>query len=203
MNRLKKVLKRWYLPLFAGMLYILCGVWAIAVPAGSFISLILFISVGILISGTLELFHSLINQKNTKNWGWEFSGGILSILIGFLLLTNIQLTLSLFSVFIGIWILLRSFFILAHALNIKRKGEKRWAWLLIAAGIGIAFSAILLSNPVFLGTLVGVWIGISLLLIGFVHILISLFLHKINKIHKPSVDKTGDYIVISSRLNSP
>lgn len=203
MNRLKKVLKRWYLPLFAGILYILCGVWAIAVPTGSFITLILFISAGILISGTLELFHSLINQKNLENWGWQFAGGILSILIGFLLLTNIQLTLSLFSVFIGTWILLRSLFILAHALDIKRKGEKRWTWVVVAAGIGIIFSVILLFNPVFLGTLVGVWIGISLLLIGFVHILISLFLHKINKIHKPSADKIEGYIEISSRINRP
>lgn len=202
MKQLKKILKRWYLPLIAGVLYILCGIWAIAVPVGSFIALSLFISIGILTSGIIEFFYTLTNSKNTQNWGWHLAGGLLSILIGFALLTNIQLTLTLFSTLIGFWILFRAFSIFLYAFDRKKRGEKRWSWFLVVGLFAALLSSVLLFNPLFLGTMVGIWIGICLLIIGIVHILISVLLNRLNRLRTSFSEKLDDYVEIKSQINS-
>lgn len=201
MKKASKILKRWYLLFIAGVFYILSGISAFVIPVGSFITFALFISVGIFLSGVIEFFYSLLNKQHIQNWGWQFAGSIFSILLGFFLLMDLQLTLSLFVVLIGFWILFRSFSIFPYAFDMKRRGEKRWGWILSIGVLALLISTFLLFNPLFLGTMVGIWVGICLVIIGAVHILISLFLNKINKLRKSVVGQTEEYVEISSKIN--
>lgn len=201
MEKIKKILKRWYLPFIAGILYILSGISAIIIPVGSLITFSLFISMGIFMSGIIEFLYSFTNKKNTQNWAWQFAGSIISILLGFIFLLNLKFTLSLFVTVIGFWILFRSFFIFPFAFDMKRRGEKRWVGILIIGVLAVFIATFLLFNPLFLGTMVGLWLGVCLVIIGVIHILISVFLNKINKLRKSFFEKTVDYIEISSQTN--
>jgi len=188
----QKVLKFWYLPLIAGILYIIVGVYAAAAPFSSFLALSIFLSVGILISGVFELFYALSNRKNSDNWGWHLVGGMLNLFIGVLLIANTGLTALMLSVFIGAWLLFRSITTIANAFEIKRVGIGNWGWILFTGILGLLFSFLLLWNPLIAGITIGIWMGIGLITVGVMHVVLSLIGRRLKMINE-DLDNRGDH----------
>ncbi|MCS3554907.1 MULTISPECIES: HdeD family acid-resistance protein [Sphingobacterium] len=193
----QKVLKFWYLPLIAGILYIIVGVYAAAAPFSSFLALSIFLSVGILISGVFELFYALSNRKNSDNWGWHLVGGMLNLFIGVLLIANTGLTALMLSVFIGVWLLFRSIATIANAFEIKRAGIGNWGWILFTGILGVLFSFLLLWNPLIAGITIGIWMGIGLITVGVMHVVLSLIGRRLKKINENLDNRDNRYSEIN------
>lgn len=193
---IKKVLKFWYLPLIAGILYIILGIWVFATPVSSFLGLTVFLSIGIIISGIFELIYAISNRKQLDNWGWQLVGGALNLFVGMLIIANTGLTALMLAIFIGIWLLFRSVMVIINAFEIKRSGTRKWGWVLFAGIVGVLFSILLLGNPIIAGITVAFWMGTGLIIVGVLHILLSVIVHKMKKFRDDIEDKLDDYFEI-------
>lgn len=71
---------------FLGLLYIVAGIFCIAKPLQSAISISLLIALMLLIGGVYRIITSLKLRFN--NWGLVFFNGLMSILLGFLILAE-------------------------------------------------------------------------------------------------------------------
>lgn len=178
---IKKSIKYWWIPLLIGILFIASGLFAFFTPEAAYVSLAMIFSLTFLLSGLFEIFFSLSNKDELDNWGWTLAFGILTTLVGLLLVTNIALSLEIFAYYVGFMILFRSISGISMSLDLKSYGVGSWGISLFTSIIGVILGFILLWNPILAGMTAVFWAGLAFISAGFYAIFFSLNLRKIKK----------------------
>jgi uncharacterized membrane protein HdeD (DUF308 family) len=186
---IKDTIKHWYLPLILGILFIIVGVWAIITPVSTYLSLAILFSVTFFAAGFLEIIYSISYRKQLDGWGWSLASGILSFIIGVLLIIYPQVSIITLPLFVGFVVLFHSSMAIAWSIELKKYKVSNWGWLLFAGILGVIFSFILLMNPLIAGLTVAVFTGISFITIGIFHIHFSIELKKLKKTFKNLKDQ--------------
>lgn len=178
----KDTIKHWYLPLILGILFIAVGIWAIATPVSTYHSLAALFSVTFFVAGLLEIIFSIKYKKVLDGWGWSLTSGILSLIVGVILILNPQISIITLPLFVGFVVLYHSVMAMAWSFELKEYRVKNWGWLLFSGIVGVIISFILMWNPYFAGLTVAVFTGFALITIGIFHIHFSIELKKLKNI---------------------
>lgn len=134
LKSLKKTIKHWYIPLLVGIFFIIVSVVSFAWPESSLLALSLLFALSFLFGGLSEIVFSLANREQLDNWGWSLAFGIVTLIVGILLLLNPALSITTLAFYIGFVVLFRSISTIGFAMDIKKYGSKNWGALL---GLGI------------------------------------------------------------------
>lgn len=185
----KDTIKHWYLPLILGIIFIAVGIWSIMTPASTYLSLALLFSVTFFVAGLFEIIYSISYRKQLDGWGWSLASGILSFIIGVLLLIYPQVSILTLPLFVGFVVLFHSSMAIAWSIEFKKYKVSNWGWLLFAGILGVIFSFLLLMNPLIAGLTVAVFTGVALISIGIFHIHFSIELKKLKKTFKNLKDQ--------------
>ncbi|HET7115405.1 MAG TPA: DUF308 domain-containing protein [Hanamia sp.] len=177
-------IKYWYMPLLAGLFFVIVSVIVFASPLSSFGALAILFSLSFLFGGVAEIIFSVTNRGQMVNWGWSLAFGIITLLMGILLLTNTALSMAILAYYVGFTILFRSIAAASFAIDIKKYGSKNWGGLLALGILGAITSFILLWNPVFAGLSAVFFVALSFLFAGLFSIYFSLQLRKLHKFSK-------------------
>lgn len=188
-DSIKDTIKHWYLPLILGIIFIAVGIWSIMTPASTYLSLALLFSVTFFVAGLFEIIFSISHRKQLDGWGWSLASGILSSIIGVLLIVYPQISIITLPLFVGFVVLFQSSMAIAWSIELKKYKVSNWGWLLFAGILGVIFSFILLMNPLFAGLTVAAFTGIALITIGIFHIHFSIELKKLKKSFKNLKDQ--------------
>ncbi len=181
---LKKTIKHWYIPLLVGIFFIIVSVVSFAWPESSLLVLSLLFAFSFLFGGLSEIVFSLANREQLDNWGWSLAFGIVTLIVGILLLLNPALSITTLAFYIGFVVLFRSISTIGFAMDIKKYGSKNWGALLVLGIIGTIVAFILIWNPIFAGLSVVILIALSFLFAGLFNIFLSLQLRKLHKSSK-------------------
>lgn len=111
--------KHWYLPFILGILFIVLGIYMFTVPTESYVALSAVFAISFLVSGILEIYFSIANNKELEGWGWYLAGGILDFIAGIILWTNPGISMVTLPFFVGFLILFKSIQGLGFAYDIK------------------------------------------------------------------------------------
>lgn len=192
LSSLKNAVKHWYIPLIVGVLFILTSIIVFSTPLSSLLTLAVLMSIAFLVSGIFEVIFSISNRRSLENWGWSLAFGLLTLIVGFMLLTHPNLSVLTLSLYVGFVLLSRSIGSISFALDIKRHGIGSWGGLMFLGVIGTILSIILLLRPVYAGISVVYFIAFNFLLTG----VFSIFwafqlrrLHRRAKKIKPEIRK--------------
>ena len=188
-DSIKDTIKHWYLPLILGILFIAVGIWALITPAATYLSLAFLFSVTFFVAGILEIIFSISHRKQLDGWGWSLTSGILSFIIGVLLIIYPQVSILTLPLFVGFVVLFHSTMAIAWSIELKKYKVSNWGWLIFTGIVGVIFSFILLWNPLFAGLTVAIFTGIALITIGIFHIHLSIELKKLKKTFKNLKDQ--------------
>lgn len=178
-SKVSGTVKNWWVLLIIGILLIIGAVWMFKAPAESFLSLVGFLSTLILISGILTVFFAFANKDKIDNWGVFLAGGILDILIGFIFLKFPGVTIVLFAMFVGFWLLFRGANIISSSFDLKREGESNWWWVLIMGILTVVFAVMAIANPILGVGYVVYTLAFAFLLLGIANIFLSFQLKKV------------------------
>ena len=181
LKSIKDAIKHWYIPLLVGLFFVIVAIVAFTSPASSLLTLSILFSLSFLFGGLSEIIFSAANRHHMENWGWSLAFGIITFIVGILLLINPALSISVLAFYIGFVVLFRSVASISFALDIKKYGSKNWGGLLAFGILGAIFSFILIWNPVFAGMSVVILIALSFLSAGLFSIYLSLQLRKLHK----------------------
>ncbi|MDD3722917.1 MAG: DUF308 domain-containing protein [Lutibacter sp.] len=184
LKTLKHTIKHWYIPLLVGVFFVIVSIVVFTSTAGSLLTLSLLFSLSFLFGGLSEIVFSIASKDQLDNWGWSLAFGIITLIVGFLLLLNPALSITVLAFYIGFAILFRSISTIGFAIDIKKYGSKNWGGLLILGIIGTVVSFILIWNPLFAGMSVVVLVALNFLFAGLFSILLSLQLRKLHKSSK-------------------
>ncbi len=184
LKTIKNTIKHWYIPLLVGIFFVIVSIVAFTSPAGSLLALSLLFALSFLFSGLSEVIFSVANKDQLDNWGWSLAFGIITLVVGILLLINPALSLTALAFYIGFVVLFRSISTIGFAMDIKKYGNKNWGGLLVLGIIGTIVSFILIWNPLFAGMSVIVLVALNFLFAGLFSIFLSFQLRKLHKSSK-------------------
>lgn len=188
LKTVKDTIKHWYIPLLVGVFFVIVSIVAFTSPQSSLLTLSILFALSFLFGGLSEIVFSVFNRHQMENWGWSLAFGIITFIVGFLLVVRPALSLSVLAFYIGFIILFRSIAAVSFALDIKKLGSKNWGALLALGILGAIFSFILIWNPVFAGLSIVMLIAISFLFAGLFSITLAFQLRKLHKSFKPISD---------------
>ncbi|MDR0954972.1 MAG: DUF308 domain-containing protein [Rikenellaceae bacterium] len=176
----RRAVKNWWVSVLIGVLAIALGIWCTATPDSTLVALSLAFIVVFLMSGILEIAFAATNS-GTQGWGWNLAGGILDLLLGFLLMTFPLAEISLVLVyFVGFWLLIRSIWGIGAATDLSRLKTKGWGWLLTLAILGVIFSFLFFVSPMLGGAMV-VWLaGCAFIFYGLFRIYLGVWLQSLH-----------------------
>lgn len=169
----KKNTISWWMYLIKGALIIVLGIWMLKMPRESFNAMLLVIGLIIAIGGVLESFLALYYRKALKEWGWNFSAGILDILVGILLIANPDAILMLITLFISFWLVLRGVLTIWEAMELRKESQKKWKWILLLGILLMLLAIILIWHPQVIGLTIIFWISISFISLGIFRIVLA------------------------------
>ena len=183
MNTLKSVrnsVKNWYILLIVGLIFLGAGIYCFVSPEGGFLALALFFGWSFLISGAIEVIFSISNRDELENWGWTLIFGVITFLVGMLLIARPGITEIILAFSLGFLVMFRSIGAISFALDLKNyEDNSGWGTLLLFGILGVIFSFLLLWNPGFAGMTIVIWIGLALITAGIFSIYLSLKLRKL------------------------
>jgi len=180
-SKAKQSVKNWWIFLIIGILLIGGAIYMFSKPLESLIGLSGFFSFLILASGILAIVFAIANRDDIDNWGLHLAGGILDILIGFILLKYPQITVVLISLFVGFWLMFRGVNTVSTAIKLKKEGADNWIWILVMGIIISLFAFLSIINPLVGASYLVYTLALSILFLGIANIFIALKLKNVKE----------------------
>lgn len=178
-SKVSGTIKNWWVFLILGVMLLISAYWMFATPIESFVGLASLFSALIFVSGLFSVFFAISNKEDIDNFGLYLAGGILDVLIGFILLKYPGLTLVLFSMFIGFWLLFRGFNLISVSFKIKKIGDANWGWILFFGIMVVVFAMMSIVNPLIGAGYLVYTLAFTLVLFGVANIALALKLRKL------------------------
>jgi len=183
-KNIKNAVKHWYLSLIVGILFLLFGFWILKTPLESYLTLALLFGVVFLVNGVFEIIFSISNRKEIDNWGWILAGGIIDLLFGIVLASNVGLSMAVLPFYVGFILLFRSVAAMGYAFDLKGFGVRDWYWLLLLGILGLIFSFIMIWNPIFGGMTIIIWTALAFITYGLFRIILAFKLRRLHTLGK-------------------
>lgn len=179
LHQFSNSVKHWYLPLIIGVLFILFGIYIFTVPLETYLTLSILFSVSYIVSGLMDIFFSIGNNKTLKGWGWYLVGGIFTFAIGIYLAIYPSISIAVLPFFVGFTMLFRSFQLLGFSFDMKDLKILNWGNAAITSVLGIILSLLLLANPIFTGISLVTITALSFIFVGIASLVLAFNLKKL------------------------
>ncbi len=153
---LNLLVRKWWVVLIQGILLLLLSFYIFRNPATVLTTVTIWTGLLIFLSGVVALFSAFANDKSEHRLLLLLWAG-LTIVFGFLLLTNILVTMKAITLLFGLWMLAGGFRFLAAGWAIRSVNSL--GWVVIIAGLLSVIAAFMVITD--LGTAA---LGISVLL---------------------------------------
>ena len=171
--------KNWWVFLIIGILLLIGSYYMFTTPVESFIGLAGLFSALILVSGLFSVFFALTNKDDIENFGLYLAGGVLDVIVGFLLLKYPGMTLVLFSLFIGFWLLFRGFNMISISFQVKKVEDSNWFLILLFGILVVIFSFMAIMNPLIGASYLVITLALAIMFAGIANIVLALRLRKV------------------------
>lgn len=171
----KQAVRHWWLLLVVGIALLAVGILVFIYPARSYLDLSVLFGWLILFSGVMEVVLAARSRHFVTGRGWMLAGGIIEIILGAILVFNVALSAVTLPIFLGFWLLMRSFSTIGLASDMHVLGIRGSGWTVLTGVLLLICSLWMLLQPLAFGTTaVVVWVGLSLLFAGISTVSLSL-----------------------------
>ncbi len=167
--------EHWILFLIEGVVLIVLGATAIALPPLATIAATIIIGWLFLVSGVMGLLTTFWMRQAPGFW-WSLISGVLGIVVGLLLLASpLRGALSLTIVLVAFFII-EGVASIMFALDHKRELSGRWGWMLASGIVDLILGALIFAGlPSTAAWAIGLLVGINLVFGG--SALVAMALH--------------------------
>jgi uncharacterized membrane protein HdeD (DUF308 family) len=156
----------WRAFLFEGIVLILLGLAAIAMPLVAGLAVAFLVGWLILIGGIVGLVTTFMARGAPGFW-WSLLSAVLWIIAGVALLVAPAAGLLYFTILLVIWFAMEGVSMIMYAMSHRRSATGRWGWILASGVVDLLLALILAVNlPGTAAWAVGVLVGINLLFEG-------------------------------------
>ena len=167
--------EHWVLFVVEGVILVILGLAAVAVPAFATLAIEILVGWVFLISGIVGLFTTLWMRQAPGFW-WSLISAILAIAAGSLLLLRPLSGVFSLTLILIVFFVVEGIASIMFALEHKRELSGRWGWMLTSGVIDLILASIILSGlPGIAAWAIGMLVGINMVFGGVA--LIAMALH--------------------------
>ena len=181
LKEIRSEIKYWWVLLLLGIVFIGMGVVVFANPLASYVTLAVFFAVGMIFSGVFQFWFAIANSEEIDGWGWQIALSIMELILGIVLIFNLDLTIAILPFYVGFWLLFRSVALIGFSFDLKSDGILDWGYYLVFGLSLVLLSWFIILNPLFGGLTIVTWTGIALVVAGVAHIILSFKFKKLRK----------------------
>ena len=150
-----------------GILLVILGTLAIALPQLTTLSVTLIVGTILLIGGIYRFFRTLMHKKEVKYFWLSLASGIIAALSGIYLLINPLAGILVMTILIGLFFLVDGISSVTLSL-MSRSTNKYWSVILLSGIISFILAALILSGlPYTAIWTIGLLVGINMITYGF------------------------------------
>jgi uncharacterized membrane protein HdeD (DUF308 family) len=154
----------WWLVAIRGVLAILFGIIAFAMPGVTMLSLVLVFAAYSLVDGIFGIVMAIRGATRGERWVWLLINGVLGIAAGAIAILWPGITILAYVFLVAAWALVGGILMLISAARLKIDHGRVW---LVLAGIASLIFGILLGISPLIGALVlTLWAGAHALVLG-------------------------------------
>lgn len=124
------------------------------------------VGAAVIILGIVFVIQYIRKDIHNAFYQRELVIGIMAIVIGILIIANVEIIQSIIPVILGFFVLFSGIGKLQNSFDLMRIGQKNWWVLLIFAGLNLVLALILLLKPTWVNDLLFVLIGVGLVYSG-------------------------------------
>lgn len=183
-NAFDELRKKWGWFLGLGVLLVILGLFAISGAVFVTWLSVIFLGVLLLVGGLVQLIYSFYTRK----WSGFFMSllaGILYTVTGFLMIKNPALSALTLTLLLASFYTVSGLFRIIGALTTK---FEHWEWVLASGIISLILGVLIFAEWPLSGLwIIGLFIGIDLIFIGWVWIVIALAAHRTEKDNLPKI----------------
>ena len=162
----------WWLLLATGIIFFGVGVFAFTDPLNSYLKLVKFTGIALLLNGGILLTMVIVNTKYPNEKKWMQAESIAHLFFGILFLLEPLLAFIALPYFIGSWMLVVGLFKLIAAISF-RHSIRGWLLIFIAGLLFVLFGVLLLFIPLPRANDITILLGIFGLIMGSLYIIDS------------------------------
>ena len=163
----KRAIRHWWLLLLVGVLLLAVGVAIFFYPQQSYLGLAVLFGWLIFFSGVFETALAATSRHFITGRGWMLAGGVIEIILGLILISNVAISEVALPIVLGFWLLMRSFSTIGLGGDMTTLGIHGAGWTIFTGILLLLCSLWILLQPLVFGsTAVLVWVGVSLLFAG-------------------------------------
>ncbi len=175
----RDAVNNWWMPLVMGLLFILISLLILLYPIASYASLSILFSIGIFVAGVIEILFYAGNRQALS--GWYLAGGIIDLLLGFILILFPAILMAVLPYIMAFWLLFRGVSAIGFAMDLKTFKHRNWGWHLSFGLLGVLMGLLMVFEP-----LVGIfWIvyalSLAFFIIGLFRVILAFDLRSIHK----------------------
>lgn len=178
----KIAIKFWWLLLIIGLAIFAMGILVFTYPTQSYLSLSMLFGWLIFFSGVSQIALFATSKHVIVGRGWMLIGGVIEVVFGLILISSLAYTISVLPLFLGFWLLFKSFNLIGFGSDMNAMKIGGGGWTIFTAILLMITSILILINPFFFGVeAVVIWVALSLLFAG---ISMSVFAIHLRNAHK-------------------
>lgn len=174
----------WWAVALRGVLAILFGIAAFALPAATMLALVIFFAAYSLLDGILSIILAVRGARKGERWGLLALNGVWGIAVSIAAMLWPGLTVLAFVLMVAAWSLITGGLMLGAAFSLK-VSHGRWL-LVLGSLLSLIWGVLLVISP-FVGALVLTWwIGAQALVFGVILIMLAFRLRQHRGEHMPT-----------------
>lgn len=175
----RAAVKNWWIPLLLGIGLIALGFWVFRNPGGTLLGLATFFTIMLFFSAIISIVFAVSNRETLQGWGWTLAGGVLELMIAFVLLRNPALAGLALNFLLGFWVMFRGITLVSLSFEMRDYDLANWGWVLVGGILASLLAFFILIDPLTGAVTIAVWAGLALIMAGIVNIFVSLMLRKV------------------------
>lgn len=144
----------WWAVGLRGLLAVLFGVAAFAVPGAAMLALVLVFAAYSVADGVLNIVLAVRGARKGERWGLLLLNGLFGVLVGVLAAIWPGITVLAFVLMVGVWALISGGLMLGAAFSLKISHGR---WILVVGGVVSLIYGVLLFAAPLIGALVLTW----------------------------------------------
>jgi uncharacterized membrane protein HdeD (DUF308 family) len=170
----KSVHDHWRAFLIEGIILVILGMAAIALPPIAGLATALVLGWLFLLGGIVGLIATF-NQKNAPGFWWALLSAAIAVLAGGVLLSNPAAGVATLTYVLIAFFVLDGVLIIVMAFEHRRELSGRWEWMMLGGVMDLILAAIIIAGlPGTLAWALGLLVGIDLMFGGFSLIALAL-----------------------------
>ena len=174
----------WWAVALRGVVAILFGIAAFALPAATMLALVIFFAAYSLLDGILSIILAVRGARKGERWGLLTLNGVLGIAVSIAAMLWPGITVLAFVLMVAAWSLITGGLMLGAAFSLK-VSHGRWL-LVLGSVLSLIWGVLLVISP-FVGALVLTWwIGAQALIFGVILIMLAFKLRQHRGDHMPT-----------------